>query len=168
MAENSVPTAEDDYIYEGAKHLVGMDVMAVIVGALVATVTSLYVGYNAFRFHTKDKRTNDRTVRYLEHFHDSDFELHLRNSATGGVHAVYGSKKRRDSLSQPVKSRSVESDIDEVTHEVKTMDSPTRRRAPPRSAFQDIQLDSGMSFESGVTNSSLVSEDSKLSIGKIV
>jgi len=79
---------QDEEMYE----LLGTEVLTMVLGATVAVFTSLYVGYKALMKSTSDERANDRTMQYLEDFDDPNYELHVRTSATSGIHAIYGEK----------------------------------------------------------------------------
>jgi len=86
ISEVAGPIPEDnDYGTKGTG-LASMEIMAVVLGCAIAFLTSLYMGYKTIRYRNSDKRGNDRAIRYLDNFHDEDYELHIRNSATGGVH----------------------------------------------------------------------------------
>lgn len=139
-------------VADGDAQLGGMDITAVIIGAMIASITSVYVGYSVVRSRTNDYRANTETINYLEDFKDPDYELHIRNSATGGVHAVYGKTRTRPmqntSMAQSaIPNTSVDSDVAEVMNETRYM-SPRKQapRIPPKRAFsgslESMRIDS--------------------------
>jgi len=166
-------------IAEGDDRLGGMDMMAVIVGAMIASITSMYVGYRVIRSRTNDHRANTETMRYLGDFKDPDYELHLRNSATGGVHAVYGKKRmlsmNNSAMAQsPMSNISVDCDIAEVMNETRYMSAPKQApRIPPKHAFsgglEEMRIDSFSRNDSRLSISSVADadddDDSQLSFG---
>lgn len=158
----------------------GMDVMAVIIGAMIASVTSMYVGYRVIQSRNSDQRASTQTMSYLHDFKDPDYELHIRNSATGGVHAVYGKKKKmwqNETLiaQSPMTNSSVDSDIAEVMNETRYMSSKPNQfapRVPPKKAFSGVSgnrrldmghMDSSLSIDESSNDDN--DSDSEISFG---
>lgn len=154
----------DDPFINDNSDLGGMDITAISVGAFVAFLTTVYMGYRIYQSSTADQRANNKTLKYLDNFHDPDYELHIRNSATGGIHAVYGSKRSTPmttSQSRAPQSRAprntVDSDIAEVMKETSYMSTP--KKTPPKAAFASKRQPSIKEDDLSFAESSLAGDD---------
>lgn len=140
-------------------------IIAAIFGSTLLSVAVLAV-HKVVKIRRRDQQS-ESVVDYLDDFQDNaGFEVHIRNSAAGGVHAVYGNRNMGiQSLNDTGRhSYSVDSEIAEVTRDTNNMRRPGRG-LPIRGAFGgDISLDSAsvLSYDA----SSMVSED--LSFGHSV
>lgn len=83
---------QDDEVYQ----LLGTGTAVMVVGATFAMFMSLYVGYTVVMKKTIDERANGRAMQYLDDFHDPNYNLQIRDSAYGGIHAVYDDKEGDD------------------------------------------------------------------------
>jgi hypothetical protein len=74
------------------------EVFALLVGSM-AVVLYGSSAYIKFKRENGSGDMNERVVEYLERFDDDSTEIHIRHSATGGIHGVYDfSKKKSSSL----------------------------------------------------------------------
>lgn len=117
---------EDDEAWifvEGVKKLIGTDYFAIIVASCILFFTSIYVSYSVCA-KPNDKINNEKNMKYLEDFNDPDYELHTRNSASGGLHGIYGDRypEFTPASGTPNRVNSVNSDINEVMDELRNMD----------------------------------------------
>lgn len=112
-------------IWMRTKNVVGHEYFAIGIASFIVFVTFTYIGVRLVWSSTSDTRSNERTLNYLKKFVDPDFELHMRNSAAGGLHGVYGRKRpiSRDGqlLSTPTRAESVNNDITEIMNEARSL-----------------------------------------------
>lgn len=82
----------DDSSVEG---LFTVEIVAIIVSSTVMFLTILYALCNSGKIRSGRTKwdSNDRVMDYLDEFNDDDVELHVRHSATGGIHGIYDFKK---------------------------------------------------------------------------
>lgn len=92
--DDSIPGSGDGVDSQGA--LEGFEIFAIIVASVILFVTVLYVGYARIGFERSSGINNsERIINYVRDFDDNDVRLHVRHSATGGVHGIYSPIKSR-------------------------------------------------------------------------
>jgi len=71
----------------------GVEIIAIVFSSLIMFLTILYAGCSVRKptesSPKKKWRNNDGVMQYVEDFNDDVVELHVRHSATGGVHGIY-------------------------------------------------------------------------------
>uniref|UniRef100_A0A7S3QEF2 Uncharacterized protein n=1 Tax=Chaetoceros debilis TaxID=122233 RepID=A0A7S3QEF2_9STRA len=77
---------------DGVKKLVATDYFFLILGGWMLFFCFAYIIYRYCKEKNGDKINNEKNMEYLEDFNDTDYDLHLRNSASGGLHGVYGDR----------------------------------------------------------------------------
>ena len=145
-----IPGSGDGVDSKGA--LVGFEIFAIIVASVILFVTALYVGYTRIGFERSGGINNsERIINYVRDFHDNDVRLHVRHSATGGVHGIYS----------PIKSRKTLLEEDLLDSELPTKETLTPK-SDKRVSFKDENttdavLSSQESINLQVTSSSSLS-----------
>lgn len=153
----------------------GPDAIAMIIAVCTLVVSAYFVGYKVIISKTMFRKDDsDSVVSYLEEFRDNaGYEVHIRNSTTGGgVHAIYGNKNILDlqssqntpsttsnsrsnstsfGLNSSSNSSSIDFEIDEVTRE--TMNLSKSRKIRPNSA-RSLASSKDMSYDTPVIRGS--------------
>jgi hypothetical protein len=79
---------------EQSQGFYGFEYVAAAISATIIFASLLYVGYTAIDPENTSSVDNGNKISdYMRDFHDEDVTLHIRHSATGGVHGIYSPKK---------------------------------------------------------------------------
>jgi len=91
--------------------LYGFEIVAIAVASSIIFVALLYAGYKTVELDRTNTRENgERILEYLSDFRHPSVGLHVRHSATGGVHGVYELNKKRNSQGRPPSRVSFDTD----------------------------------------------------------
>jgi len=76
---------------EAGQKLFTVEIVAITVSIAVMLFTIVYVLCSLRKVASDGTNwdSNDRVMNYLDEFNDDEVELHVRHSATGGVHGIY-------------------------------------------------------------------------------
>ncbi len=78
--------------------LAGFEVVAITVASTIVFATLLYIGLvtiDASNGGTMGRGNSERIIEYVKDFEDDEVTLHIRHSATGGVHGIYSPQKKQ-------------------------------------------------------------------------
>jgi len=86
-----VSTSERPNSDEDTEKLFTVEIVAIIVSSLLVFFTFVYAACNMKKAASDGTNwdSNDRVMGYLDEFNAKNIELHVRHSATGGVHGIY-------------------------------------------------------------------------------
>lgn len=143
----SIPGSGDGVNSEG--ELEGFEIFAISMAAIVLFITALYVGFSSVvggNDRSSGVDNSEMIIDYVREFHDDDVRLHVRHSATGGVHGIYSPVKSRQAIyeSEVLEDGKVHREENQIVRE-----KPTPRRV----TFED---------DNNTTNALVSSQDSLL------
>jgi len=149
---------------EDTERLFTVEKVAIIISSVIMFFTILYALCNV-KWVAGDGakwNSNDRVMDYLDEFNDNDIELHVRHSATGGVHGIYDFEAKTSSkpptevtvgfdenAPRPSSRMSKEDSLKVMQDALDIVDSNKTKLAPGRNSNDDMSesLSSNISWK---------------------
>jgi len=78
--------------------LAGFEILAITVASTIVFATMLYIALMALDGGNGGAmgKESEKIMKYVKDFHDDDVTLHIRHSATGGLHGIYSPQKHKE------------------------------------------------------------------------
>ncbi len=96
------------------------ELVAIVVASTIILATMMYIGYHGFFADRGSHIGSEKMLDYVKDFDDVDVTLHIRHSATGGIHGIYSPKKRgKGIVRESLRSRQAES-TNRLKNEIRT------------------------------------------------